>query len=158
MTSFRLYVEWRIGSGRGLVWDIIPLFPWMQRVKPSKISGQLISRSIFHIRVLQNTKQEGMHSNSANGKLCQILQYVIVWIFGIIYVHLLLRVVSNTKSEQLKKETTSLQLQEYPHLPIDGASYLTLSSYGWSTFKRQKNRAIIAFKAVHFYRCHMCTP
>jgi len=80
------------GSGRGLVWDIISLFPWMQRVKPSKLSGQLISRSTFYIRVLQNTKQEGMHLNSANGKLCQILQYVIVCIFGIIYVHLLLRV------------------------------------------------------------------
>jgi hypothetical protein len=54
------------------------------------------------------------------------------------------------KVRQLKKETTSLQLQEYPHLPFTGASYLTLSSYGWSTFKKQKNRAIIAFKAVHF--------
>jgi len=51
-----------------------------------------------------------------------------------------------------------LQLQEYPHLPITGANYLTLSSYGWSAFKGQKNRAIIAFKAVHFYRYHMCTP
>ena len=65
--------------------------------KTSKISGQMISRSTFYIRVLQNTKQDGMHSNSANGKLCQILQYVIVWIFRIIYVHLLLRAVSNTK-------------------------------------------------------------
>lgn len=145
------------GNGRGLVWDIISLFPWMQRVKPSKLSGQPISRSTFSIRVFKNTKQEGMHLNNANDKLCQILQLChcpniwYLWTFTA-------KSCFKYKVRTGKKETTCLQLQEYPHLPIDEASYLILSSYGWSTFKRQKNRAIIAFKAVHFYRYHMYTP
>jgi hypothetical protein len=145
-------------SSLGLARDTIKAFAWRQWVKPSKTSGQPISTSTFCIRDLQNTKQEGMHLNNANGKLCQIPHIVTIWTFSYNLSTFVAKCRFKYKVRQLQKETTSLQLQEYPHLPITGASYLTPSHYSWSAFRRHKNRAIIAFKAAHIYRYHMCTP